>query len=332
MKRNTVRLMKACCFAGTLFGLQFLLLGCSKNNASSIITPPDDIIINKPALSGRLVYHSYSCYECNDSKIFLYDFSTNTIKTLSTGWDMLNPMNAHFSPDGNKIVFMGISKSTNQWDIFLYNLSGATQPVNLTAQLSSAKNEDPKFSADGLKIILKRDGKLTQMDTLGNIEAQYAVPGTDASMPYFSNGDKTILYAASQDGISSIYSYRIKDSSIQTLYAATGIYAYYPIARNDSSFIFTRWHSASNHHDQLYLGYFNAQTPLRLGFNEPTGDYSDAYPAGAKYIFLSSTRSGAVGGYDLYIADITTGDIWSLNKYNAAINASGNELGSSYHE
>ena len=315
-----------------LISLQMLLSCCNKNKLPTDALKPVDTIVNRPAITGRLVYHSYSCYECNDSKIYLYNFSTNTNKVLSNGWNILNPMNARFSPEGKRIVFMGISKRTNQWDVFLYDLEANTQPVNLTSLLPAAKNEDPKFSSDGLRIILKRDGKLTEIDATGHIKAQYSVPGTDASMPYFSSDGKYILYAASQGAISSIYRYGIKDSNVQTLYTSAGIYAYYPIVLNDTSFVFTRWYSASNHHDQLYIGYYNAQTPLGLKCNEPTGDYSDGCAAGAKYIILSSTRAGGVGSYDLYITDVTTGVIWTLNTYNTNINTSGNELGAGYHE
>ncbi|MFT4016742.1 MAG: hypothetical protein QM668_07240 [Agriterribacter sp.] len=308
-------------------------IACGKKNSAYEqpgVPAPVDTITSKPALSGRLVYHSYSCYDCNDSKLFLYDFHTNSNTVLSKGWNIQNPMNAHFSPDGKKIVFMGITPGTDQWDVFIWKIGDAAQPVNLTAALTNSRNEDPKFSADGLSIIFKSKGKLTRMDTLGNITARYTVPHKEASMPYFAGRDQYILYAAEENGISSIYSYHIADEVVKSLYSAPGIYAYYPVAITDSSFIFTRWHSATNKHDQLYIGYFNTQTPLSLPFNEPTGDYSDAYPVNEQYIFLSGTHSGGRGGYDLYISDITNGSIWTLGEYNVYINTSGNELGACY--
>lgn len=308
-------------------------MSCSKaTKANSGDQQPADTLQNKPALSGRLVYHSYSCYECGDSKIMLYDFATNTHTVLSTQWNINNPMNAHFSPDGKKIVFMGVDPETGQWDIFIWKTGDAAQPVNLTKALTKSRNEDPKFSADGSSVIFKSKGKLTRMDTLGNITAQYTVTQKEASMPYFADHDQYILYAAETDDISSIYSYNIADKNVKTVFAAPGIYAYYPIAINDNSFIFTRWYSSSNHHDQLYMGYLDARASVALPFNEPSGDYSDAYPVDSKYILLSSTRSGTRGGYDMYIADIHTGAIWSMGMYNAAVNTKNNELGACYHE
>lgn len=296
------------------------------------IPDPVDTIKNKPALCGRFVYHSYSCYDCNDSKLFMYDFATNSCIELSEGWNIKNPMNAHFSPDGRKIVFMGITPGTNQWDVYIWETGDAAQPDNLTAALLNSRNEDPKFSADGSSIIFKSKGELTRMDTLGNIIAQYTLPHKEASMPYFAGNDQYILYAAAENNISSIYSYHIADGTVKTLYADAGIYAYYPIVFNDSSFIFTRWYAASDHHDQLYMGYLNVKAPVMLPFDEPAGDYSDAYPVNTKYILLSSTRAGTKGSYDLYIADITTGDVWPLDLYNRNINSRNNELGACYHE
>lgn len=306
------------------------MMGCSKSETPDS-PQPGDTNVNKPALTGRLVYHSYSCYECNDSKIYLHDFANNTNMVLSAQWNIKNPMNAHFSPDGKKIVFMGVNPNSNRWDIFLWQIGDPTQPVNLTSVLNS-RNEDPKFAADGLSVIFKRNGKLTRIDTLGNIIAQYAVSQKEASMPYFIQHDQYILYAAETDGISSLYSYGTATGTTKTIFTSSGVYAYYPVAISDSSFIFTRWYSVSNHHDQLYMGYLSQKAPVALPFNEATGDYSDAYPVSKKYILLSSTRSGTKGGYDLYVADITTGEIWSLNNYNAAINTRENELGACYHE
>jgi Tol biopolymer transport system component len=320
-------------FSAGLLLTGLIAISCSKaTKANSGDQLPADTLQNKPALSGRLVYHSCSCYECNDSRIMLYDFATNSNAVLSTQWRISNPMNAHFSPDGKKIVFMGVDPETDQWDIFISKIGDTAQPVNLTKALTKSRNEDPKFSADGSSIIFKSKGKLTRMDTLGNIIARYTVAQQEASMPYFADHDQYILYAAETNDISSIYSYSIADKNVKTIFTAPGIYAYYPITISDSSFIFTRWYSSSDHHDQLYMGYLNAKAPVALPFNEPSGDYSDAYPVDSKYILLSSTRSGSKGGYDIYIADIHTGAIWSMDLYNAAVNTKDNELGACYHE
>ncbi|OYT11369.1 MAG: hypothetical protein B6I19_11575 [Bacteroidetes bacterium 4572_114] len=47
-------------------------------------------------------------------------------------------------------------------------------------------------------------------------------------------------------------------------------------------------------------------------------------------VVFSSTRPGGQGGYDLYIGDTATGEVWSLNSYLSGINTSKEELGASY--
>lgn len=304
---------------------------CNKSSAVEIEIPVTDTSHkNKPALNGRLVFHQYSCYNCNDSRIVLYNFKTNQLQILSEDWDIINPMNAHFSPQGDRIVFMGINSSTGNWDVFIKSLNNNTPPVNLTISSNKTRNEDPKFSSNGNEIIFKSDGVLTSMDTLGNRISIFSNIETEASMPYYIKKDSIILFAAEKNGISGIYALN-HGKTLQTLFNVNGVYAYYPIAFNDNSFVFTRWHSASNHHDQLYMGYLDGSPAQRLPFNDPEADYSDAYTADGVCLFVSSTRKGGKGGYDLYIADKNTGQMWSMSEYENSINSILNELGATYH-
>jgi len=307
--------------------------GCTKNTpTSNAVVLSSNTPQEPPALTGRLVFHRYSCYSCNDSQLYLYNFSTKSLTALSTGWNNVqNSMNAHFSPDGQKIVFMGTVAGTSNWDIFIWNINSSALPKNLTAYLGSASDdEDCKFSSGGSKIIFKQNGLLTEMDTTGKILRSFPVPQSEASMPYYENGDTAILYAGMVGALSNIYLYHIAEASITTKNALPGIYSYYPITRDDTSFIFTRWYDQVNQHDQLYLGFFDSRGPQNLPFNDPSADYSDGYPALGKYIFLSSDRTGSTGGYDLYVADINTGNIWSLSNFSPGINSAFEELGSCY--
>lgn len=156
------------------------------------------------------------------------------------------------------------------------------------------------------------------------------IPRSEASMPYYTNDGKSIVYAGTVGTASNIYSVHLPDTAVRTEYAAGGIYAYYPIVRDDTSYLFTRWYSSSDQHDQVWLGSWKGGAPVSLPFNEPQGDYSDAFPAGSDYVILSSTRKGAKGGYDLYVADLHSGKIVALDVYNAGINSINNELGACY--
>ncbi|HEB62234.1 MAG TPA: hypothetical protein ENI82_03685, partial [Bacteroidetes bacterium] len=83
----------------------------------------------------------------------------------------------------------------------------------------------------------------------------------------------------------------------------------------------------NNHEDQIYLG--DGTTSTKLPFNDEY-DYSDGFFVRDNYIFFPSTRPGGKGGYDLYVGDINTGDVWSLEQYFAGINTSKEELAASY--
>lgn len=311
--------------------LFFILFSCSGSSQNNEL--PELPIENspQPVLSGKIVYHSYSCYNCNDSVLFLFDFGTNERTVLSQNWTITNPMNAHFSPDGKKIAFMGISPTTNSWDLFIFTLGTNSQPINLTPN-SLGRDEDPKFSPDGTKIIFKQNGILKEMDTSGNITQTYNVPNSEASMPYYTADGKSIVYAGneSNNNTLNIYKYSISNGTTLALSSIENLEEYYPIVIDNDTFLFTRWEGLNNKNDQVYLGYFNNSTPKRLPFNDTDANFSDAYPVNSHTVIISSTKIGGIGQYDLYLADMVTGKKRSLNLYNPYINSNNNELGACY--
>ncbi len=302
---------------------------CSKKNVSQ---QSDVLVSNQPAVKGRLVFHSYTCYSCNDSKLFLYDFSTDKLTLISEAWGIGNPMNAHFSPDGKSIVFMGTTTSSG-WDVFRWRI-GSASPYNLTAAFGATRDEDPKYSSDGKKVVFKQNGVIKEMDTLGNIINIVSVAQQEASMPYYTRHDSVILYSGNEltGTTSDIYKISLLTDIAQPLSANAGVEEYYPIAKDDTSFLFTRWYSAADHNDQVYLGFFNGKAATRLPFNETGHNFSDAYPINNRYVILSSTRPGGTGGYDLYVADMISGEKWSLRSYNVNINSAREDLGAAYFE
>lgn len=292
---------------------------------------PQELPTDQPALQGRLIFHSYSCYSCNDSKLILYDFKQKQLSVISDSWNITNPMNAHFSPDGKSIVFMAIASATG-WDIFRWRIGSTQMPQNLTASFGNTRDEDPKYSFDGLKIVFKQNGIMKEIDTAGHILNSFTVPNTEASMPYFAKGDSVILYSGNESGgtTSDIYKLSLHTGSVMLLAANKAVEEYYPIVRDDTSFLFTRWYSASDHNDQVYLGFLDGRLAQRLSVNEAGANFSDAYPVNDRYIILSSTKNGGVGGYDLYVADIVTGKKWSLDLYQRGMNTAREELGACY--
>ncbi len=308
----------------------FSAANCSKDKVDLLSR---GLIKNQPNFTGRLVFHNYTCYSCNDSKLFLYDFRSNTLTGISDTWGISNPMNAHFSPDGKSIVFMGVTPGSG-WDVFRWRIGTVVNPQNLTRLSGNTRDEDPKYSFDGNKIVFKQNGVIKEMDTLGNILNSIHVPQTEASMPYYIKGDGSIIYSGTEPTgtTADILKLSLQTNTVLPLSANTGVEEYYPVVKDDTSFLFTRWYSTGDRNDQVYLGFLNGRTPSRLLFNEPGHNFSDAYPINSRYVVLSSTRPGGEGGYDLYVADLINGEKWSLYLYNKNINTSREELGAAYIE
>ncbi len=85
-----------------------------------------------PALGGRLAYHSYMEYGDGSSNLYLHDFKSKSTRQLNQpGWNIEDPMNAHFSPDGRYLTFMG--RQNGAWHVFAWAIGGTQAPSNLTA-------------------------------------------------------------------------------------------------------------------------------------------------------------------------------------------------------
>ena len=285
----------------------------------------------RPALKGRMVYHNYTSYDAGDSKLYLYDFASNNLQTISIGWTTVrHPMNAHFSKDGRTITFMGIGTATGSWDIFIYELGSGKQPENLTPK-GDFRDEDPKFSFDGSRICFKRNGQLSQIDVeTKTLKVLSDISGVDFGMPYYSVSGEKIVFGGTRDSETFIGCWDLAASRMTTLYDKPGTVEYYPITIDGESFYYTGHISATNPYDQLYIGYWDGRESQYLPFNKTNADYSDACPVSAGWLILCSTRQDSRGQYDLYIANVRSGAIYSLSEYNSAINTKLSELGASY--
>ncbi|MDR2146756.1 MAG: T9SS type A sorting domain-containing protein [Tannerella sp.] len=282
-----------------------------------------------PVLKGKMVYHNYTSYDARDSRLYLFDFASNQLIRLGDSWNITHPMNAHFSPDGKQITFMGINPPTDSWSIYLYELGSSQAPVRLST--GNSRDEDPKFSPDGKKIVFKRNERIGEM-TLATGSINWLTPeGASYSMPYYSPDGAKLVCSKDGGQNSSICLIDIQTKAIKVLYDKPDLQDYYPVAADGNSFYYTAGFSASNRIDQIYRGYWNGQNGASLPFNRTDGDYSDAYPVNDRLVILSSTRPGSAGGYDLYVADVETGEIYSLANYSDEINTSREDLGAAYH-
>jgi hypothetical protein len=308
-----------------------------------IALPDDDPVVVAsaavgPALTGRVVYHSYASYNDGTSQLFLMNLATSQLTNLSAGWtNLTDPMNAHWSPDGTRIVFMARPKKggkyTAWFDIFLYVVGQRGNPVNLT-NTNTKHDEDPKFSPDGSRIVHKvRPSTLREIDLKGNLlRTIVSSSGQERSMPYHTSNAGAVWYSSLPSGLggsaSSIRVINVNGTGDAVVVDTPSVIDFYPIRDTVGQFLYSRTVSATNLYGQVYV--FDGAGSVSLPFNTNDADYNDAYPLGAQYIVVSSTRAGGRGGYDLYVADRNTGAMWSMSGYNSGVNTSREELGAAY--
>ncbi|WP_090009957.1 PD40 domain-containing protein [Clostridium sp. DSM 8431] len=291
-----------------------------------------------PNLSGKMVYHSYTSYDAKDSKLYLYDFDSKEKVCLSDNFkNVYNAMNAEFKNDGTEIVFMGMNKTKGyeKWDVYTYNLQ--TQVVtNLTGK-NDLRNEDPKYSSDGKKIVFKQGHWDANKDdmiydimelNLENKSLRNITKDTkEDSMPFYSEDDKYVFYARGDNSLSQIYKVDVNNyNNKEKVYSSSGVMAYYPIVK-DNALYFTKWYSKSNHTDMIMKMNLETNELESLKFNNKEYNCSDPCPLNDRYMILSSTKGGA--GYNLYIADMNKGKILPLDIEYSGINDGGEQLGAS---
>jgi Tol biopolymer transport system component len=296
----------------------------------------DSAVGKPPRLEGRVVYHSYTSYSDGGSTLFVLSLGAGTLTNISRTWtNLVDPMNAHWSSDGTQIVFMARPRheggAVGRFDIFLHTVGERGNPINLT-NTPETDDEDPKFSPDGRKVVYKlRPSTLREIDVTSRIVNTIVTGGGwERSMPYY-NADATVVWFVQQRvgekrGAASIRSISLNVAEEHDVVEAPG--GYYPIRDSVGQFLYSRWVSPENIHDQVFV--YDGVISRSLPFNSPDYDSSDAVPINQRYMALSSTRKGGAGGYDLYVADRSTGEMWPLSFYNSGVNTAREELGLAY--
>ena len=283
-------------------------------------------------LQGRIIFHRYTNYDAWDGHLYLYEFGTRRLNCLSDRWQIDHAINGNFSPDGKQIVFMGVPRGQHRgdaWDVYLWRLDSRAKPLNLTEQLGT-RDEDPRFAPDGKRILFKQDGEIRIMD-LANRRIQsiaFGGPRAERSMPMFTLDGKQVVYAEGARKDMDVFLVDLSTGTRRPLAIERGIQEYFPVPLDASRFLYVRWTSQTDHHDQLWLGSLDGRTHEPLRFNQLGSDSSDPYPIDARLVVYSSTRAGGQGGYDLYLGDREDGASWSLNS--PGINTPQEELGVCY--
>ncbi|MGU0872280.1 TolB family protein [Pseudomonas aeruginosa] len=290
-----------------------------------------------PALGGRLVYHSYMEYGDGSSNLYLHDFKSKSTRLLNQpGWNIEDPMNAHFSPDGRYLTFMG--RQNGAWHVFAWAIGGTQAPSNLTAAIGG-RNEDPKFSFDGRQVVLKHEGDIRLATLVFNGDGSVGVSAwkavtsdgwsTEESMPFLTPSGKYVVYATGAGDSLRVVRRNLENGQVSPLATpAAGGRDYYPVVRDYTAYFLSRTQPAGN--DQLAMVVPNSPpgTPAILPLNHCQGDNSDAAPVNEDYLIFSSTSFDPT--YSLLLGDIAAARVWRLDPAQINLPDGRQKLGASY--
>jgi len=288
-----------------------------------------------PPQTAKVAYHSYTKYSIDsddpwDSRLYLLDLTTQNGDWVSDNWGTVdNPMNPHFSKDGNQIVFMAVPKGQHSYyslEIYVWTI-GDEEPDRLT--YNNDADEDPKFCPDG-RIVFKRAGRIYIMNSDGTGARRLTDNSFEESMPFQTkDGTNRILYSAHACPNSSIRIVSEDDKNDKLVVDMPKCQEYYPIAWYDDTFLYTRWEvewkgtnckSEPTPSDQIYYCDISDKNPLPLSLindddKDDGKDNSDPYPMNRDYILFTSTRDYHKEGYNIYIGNVHTGDAWPIDLY-----------------
>jgi len=310
---RTRRLAAAGCLLAALAG------GAPAALARCVAGHPLEPDATFPALPGRVVYHAYVGYGDGSSHLFLYNFATRARTQLDQpAWNIADPMNANFSPDGRRIVFMG--RQSGNWNVFAWTLGSASAPSNLTASLGG-RNEDPKFSFDGTQVFLKHEGDL-RVGTLA-VDAQGVTSvsswkaltadgwSVEQSMPDPSADGRAVFYTAGAGADMRIWRLDVASgAAAQFVKPPAGASDYYPIVRDADTYFFTRVTAGSGLDQLMKQPTDGSSPPKQLSINDCDGNNSDAAPAGSAFLVFSSTAYD--GHYALMLGKLGDGKVWHV--------------------
>jgi Tol biopolymer transport system component len=227
---------------------------------------------------------------------------------------------------------MGVPRGQHRgdaWNVYLWQVDSRARPVNLTEE-PGTRDEDPRFAPDGKRIVFKHDGEIRIMD-LTNRQIQSIPFGgakAERSMPMFTPDGENVIYAEGARKDSDLFLVEVANGTRRPLAIEPELQEYFPVPLEASRFLYVRWTSQTDHHDQVWVGSLDGRTRTPLRFNQPDSDSSDPFPVDDRLVVYSSTRAGGQGGYDLYLGDREDGASWSLSAL--GINSRQDELGVSY--
>lgn len=301
--------------------ISLILIGSFALTASAQPSLPKD---------GHLYFHRYASYEAWDGEIWRYDLANNKCECLSDGWPLDHAMNARFSSDGTRMLFMAVEVGQHRsdaWDIFLWQVNSKAPPINLT-QGNGLRDEDPQWSPDGQSILFKQSGSIALMN-LATRQVKKLLPDakTEQSMPIYVDKNR-IVYMSGEAEQGDLQLLDLLSGESDTLVETPNVQDYFPVPWDARRFLFVRWAEPDDHHDQVYQYVWSSGESFRLPFCQESGDNSDPCPIDYHRVLFSSTREGSLGGYDIYLGDAIDGSVTHLEL--KGVNTASEELASVY--
>ncbi len=308
---------------------------------------PQDLTRPRPPLSGKLAYQIDPGATYPNGALMLYDFATNQLTEISKGWGLTFPQNPHFFRDGSKLAFSAILNGSPHRDIFVWSIGSSGEPGDLTGG-NEATEEDPKFSSVDDSIVYKQwDGpkehaRIGVINPNGMMLVPLPIPSAyeELSMPFYLSDGKTLLFTDGRGMLekskSDIYKVDTQNCSNEScpkipLEILPKIPEYYPIPWTLNRFLFVRGlkDDLFPQSDQIHMSDLHTPRPFRLPFNVENAENADPYPVDDRLVIFSSIRAGS-HGYDLYLGDAVTGQVWPLTMYHPGLQSAGAELGPAY--
>jgi Tol biopolymer transport system component len=324
-----------------------VLLSFASGNAAACSNGPPLQSSAVPTLPGRAVYQGYTA-DGSSTQLYLYDFATNAQTQISQpSWNVTNPLNPQFSPNGKLITFTAIQNGHK--DVFVWSIGGGA-PQNLTngGASGSSASEDPKWGPDMASIVFKQDGNIKVLTINVSASNVVTVSGTnalttngvlgaasEASAPFYSPEGRYIYFVRGTGAAESVHVMTTAaGQSSETTFSANGNYAYYPAVRDFTLTIYTGWTSATGRADQVM-----AQAPLisgttvyQLPFDDCWSDNSDPAPVDTDYILYSNDSNALSAGHYWrpVLVAYATAATWDLSRIGLGVGIAGHVLGINY--
>jgi len=297
---------------------------------------------NGITLTGKLIWHSYTDYGFIGVQSWMANFGTGVVYQITPS-NVSGAMNYHFNQNSTEVVFMGTDNAySNQvWDIWVASVT-STGLANITKITSGStdgsRNEDPKFSSDGTKIIFKKNLNYIYSINRSSFsvngaaqtppETRLLASSHEVSMPYYLVGSD-INFVFTDNATSNSTIQYDNGERMTTPYAPSGLHAYYPIALNSTQFYFSQSDSAN--HDQIYRGDISGSVAVGAVFNVSSCEIADPFAMDPNWVAYSSTRPGGAGSYDIWIGNFSTRVTYNLNNWLHAANQTNSDLGATFY-